>query len=218
MEKPFHPDLICFNLGVDINMDDSDEEGTSRFASVTASTVEDMSKKKTAKKTAEVTTFGVNILKTYCQSVGEEFPSKENTTELQLAELLSRFYIAARTRKGEMYKLNTLKSVRFSLQRHFTEHLGIDIIDNSIFRETNTIFDNVQKQTKVAGKGETEHHPELEPEDVRKLVSSIDVSSPVGLLEYCWFNILYYGARRGQQNVQAMTKASYTIRRDATGP
>ena len=118
--QAFHPDLISFNMGVTINVDeknDDKENSMGRFLSVSTTTLDDMSKKKISKKTKEVTNFGVNILTSYCQSEGQEFPTKENYTIQQLADLLSRFYIAARTRKGEMYKLNTLKSIRFSLQR-----------------------------------------------------------------------------------------------------
>ena len=34
---------------------------------------------------------------------------------------MARFYNAARNKNGELYELNTMKSIRFTLQRYFVE-------------------------------------------------------------------------------------------------
>ena len=59
--------------------------------------------------------------------------------------MLARFYIAARNKKGELYKLNTMKSIRFSIQRYFVEKFKCDIIGDQSFHEANTVFTNVIK-------------------------------------------------------------------------
>ena len=156
-----------------------------------------MSKKKNATKTDEATKSGLRILIDCCSNVDVAFPTPE-TTAAELNALLSKFYIAARTKKGEMYRLNSLKSIRFALQRHFLEANNIDIIDHEELIEANLIFKNVLKSCKSAGKGDTNHYPEIEPEDLQKLYHAFDIDSPVGLEEICWFNVMFYLIRRGR--------------------
>ena len=50
-----------------------------------------------------------------------------------------------------------MKSIRFSLQRYFLDNYKIDIIDGKDFNESNNIFQNVLKNIKAVGKGDTTH-------------------------------------------------------------
>ena len=79
------------------------------------------------------------------------------------------------------------------------------------------VFQSILKNVKAAGKGDTIHYPEIEPEDLRKLYSSFDVDNPAGLQELCWFNIMFYLIRRGRENVRQMTKSTFQVATDATG-
>ena len=79
------------------------------------------------------------------------------------------------------------------------------------------MFKNVTKDVKSAGKGDTDHYPEVEPEDLKKLYDSFNVDNPAGLQELCWFNIVYYLIRRGRENLRTMTKMTFEIASDATG-
>ena len=208
-------DVQTFDFGIPLGEEEEKLE-TKRFADVSEEEVRQMAKKKNATRTDEATKSAVRILADYCTNAGIDFPNNDSTA-ISLNEILAKFYIAVRTKKGETYKLNSLKSLRFSLQRHFLENHQIDIIENECLQEANLVFKNVLKNAKSAGKGDTTHYPEIEPEDLAKLHNSFDVENPVGLQEFCWFVIMFYLIRRGRENVRQMTKNTFKISKDASG-
>ena len=192
-----------FSLGVDFKVN--------RFAPISDNAVEEMAKKKNAARTDQSTEFSAKVLKTFCDESGVKFPDSDVVTASELNKLLCKFYIAARNKKGELYKVNSMKSIRFSLQRYFLEKSKLDILNEKHFDESNTIFQNVLKNVKAAGKGETDHYPEIEPEDLAKLYSSFDVNDPAGLQNLVWFNIMFFLIRRGRENVRSMTKSTFAV-------
>ena len=199
-----------FGMGIDLN-----ENGppAQRFAAVSEENLEDLLKKKNSPKTDESTGFALNILKKYCEESGLVVP--ESPAEFNL--FLCRFYAALRTKKGDYYKLNSMNSIRFSLQRHFKEKKKVDIIEDNIFVEANTTFRNILQKIKAAGKGDTVHYAEVEPEDLIRLNEGFDPYNPTGLQHLVWFNIMYYLIRRGRENMRAMTKTSFRVSKDASG-
>ena len=97
-----------------------------------------------------------------------------------------------------------MNSFRFGLQRYFIGISGVNIITDPQFNDANSVFTNIHRDIKAAGKGEIEHHPEI---DIRKLYASFDNSIPAGLQEKVWFDIMFYLCRRGRENPRKMTKS-----------
>ena len=141
-------DVQTFDFGIGVgklNLDDNGVgEADARFAEVSEETVRSMAKKKNAARTDESTKSGLKILVDYCRNSSIVFPSS-SATATELNSVLSKFYIAARTRKGEMYKINSLRAIRFALQRYFLETNNIDIIEHEGLTEANMVFQNVLK-------------------------------------------------------------------------
>ena len=205
-----------FHFGTGLSQEDEDISDN-RFAVISDKDITEMMKKKSAKNTVKSTHTAVNILTTYCQQTGIE-ENLNDMTATNLNSLLCKFYISARTEKGELYKINSMRSIRSGLQRHFLEQVfSYDILSHHEFKEANICFENMLKNIKTAGKGETEHYPEIEPEDLKKLYASFDTESPVGLFEKVWFDIMFQLVRRGRENLRSMTKNSFSIDTDATG-
>ena len=106
-----------------------------------------------------------------------------------LSKVLARFYAGAKKKDGSQYKVNTMKTIRFSLQRHLLSTHQIDIIDDERFVLANNVFCNVLKKINESGLGSTTHKAEIEPEDLRKLYRSFDVETPAGpLVRACLIN------------------------------
>ena len=126
-------------------------------------------------------------------------------TPQELDNLLIRFYPGARKPNREIYKINTKRSLRFSLQRYFLNTRNINILDELDFKKCNICFTNVLKESRKSGKGDTNHYPEIEPEDPRKLYQSFDPNCPNGLQEKVWFDIMFHLVRRGRENLRGMT-------------
>ena len=147
-------------------------------------------------------------------SAEEQLDRVEKT---KLKDILSKFYAGCRTEKGELYKVNSLNAIRSGLQRYFLEIGNFDIINDEYFRESNVCFQNILAVVKSSGKGQIDHYPEVEPEDLNLLYSSFDIDSPTGLMEKVWLDIMVFFIRRGRENLRAMTKTTFSISADASG-
>ena len=110
-------------------------------------------KKKKCSKTDRAIEFAVNVLQTFWVETGHIFPEESQFSISFLNQMLVRFYIASRNIKRELYKLNPMKSIRFSLQMYFVEKFKCDISDQP-FHEANAVFTNVLKDIKAKGKGD----------------------------------------------------------------
>ena len=93
---------------------------------------------------------------------------------MQLDRVLQRFYAGVRKPNGELYKPTTMNSFRFGFQRYFLNRLGFNIIKAPNFSLSNTCFKNMLRTIIKSGKGDINHYPEIEPEDVKKLYSSFE--------------------------------------------
>ena len=139
----------------------------SRFAIYGDEHVEAFKSINRAKRTQESTNFAIDILNEYCESQTIVLVL-QNLSSSALNNLLSKFYLCVRNKIGEYYKINSMCSIRFFLQRYFLEFAKIDVLGHD-FADANTHFKNTLRLVKTTGKGETNHHPEIESEDLTKL-------------------------------------------------
>ena len=192
----------------------STKDKTSRFAPYSENNEKELCTKVSAKSTQSNTVFALNVFRSFCSAQG----IMNNEVSLEnLPDVLKKFFMCVRNEKGEYYKINSMRSLRSALQRHYLSVYNIDIVHDLMFADANIVFTNILTKIKQAGKGETEHHPEIEPEDMIKLFESFDVTHPIGLQEIVWFNIVYVFIRRGRQNIRQMTKDTFSVGTDASG-
>ena len=185
-----------------------------RFVHIDDDQFEELCPKTHSKNTKRVTDTGVKLLSDFAAEL------KIENLELpihDLDKLLVKFYAGARTKKGEYYKLNSFRGIRFSLQRYFLKRLNVDIISSDEFQAANTCFENISKLIAKSGKGSTIHHPEIEPEDLEKMYQSLSIETPTGLQEKVWLDVMIYLIRRGRENLMQMTKHTFCVGIDAAG-
>ena len=124
-------------------------------------------------------------------------------TKEELNKYLSDFYLEVKKEHGELYKSNTLDSVRYGLQRAVTLCPGKetwDIVRAAAFQEANISFKAAKaEKLKRMGKGDTEHYPAITNDDLVKLYSSVllNQNTPVGLANKVQFDIRLFFCRRG---------------------
>ena len=171
----------------------------SRWVHYEVAGLDHLKKKKPAKGTDNATKVALTLFKTFCKETQKDTVNLENISLPELSILLQRFYVGARTPSREYYKLTTMNSFRFGLQRYFIGISGVNIITDPQFNDANSVFTNILRDIKAAGKGEIEHYPEIEPDDIRKLYASFDNSTPAGLQEKVWVDIMFYLCRRGRE-------------------
>ena len=187
-----------------------------RFVQFNEEDLADFCQKKNAKNTDRATNFGVKLLRSFLKETGGD-STLEGLSPEEVNNMLVRFYAGVRTSKGELYKLSSMRSMRFSIQRYFLQSSGIDILNNNIFNPSNACFENVLKEIKKSGKGSTSHHPEIEPEDIQKLYQSFNIDTPSGLQEKVWLDIMLYLIRRGRENIRQMDKNTFSSGTDVIG-
>ena len=193
---------------------------TGRFGSsskeVKQKLLEDADTKNTKKSTkSAIATLNAFIAKKGLQKL-------ENTPDLELPSLLEDFYVAACTKKNELYNTQTLKTIRSSLNRHFKIHRKIDIIEDREFQGANQIFKSVQVTAKKSGKGVRRSTPVISDEDMKRLAGYFCIDhttspNPSVLQRNVLFNIMYYLCRRGQENLYSMTKNWFDVITEPSG-
>jgi hypothetical protein len=132
------------------------------------------------------------------------------------------FYIEARQQDGTLYRGNSLKGIRYGVNRYLQEppHCKpFDIIKNPEFVESNKIFQTAVQELKVQGFADTKHYEPVTEGDLKKLYSSIHLqpSTPVCLQNKVQFDVGIYFARRGLENMAEMTKDTFCVRTAPSG-
>ena len=145
--------------------------------------------------------------------------SLEIIPKKELNELLANFWPNAKKQNGDRYKKSALMGIRFGLQRHFLLKREFDIISDSEFSKSNQIFEAAIVELKRQGFGKIDHHSPISKEDLEKIQSSYNPSSPdpKSLQQVVWFNIMFHLIRPGRENLRLLTKESFAEQVDAAG-
>lgn len=170
-----------------------------------------------AKSTLKANQKAVRALREYCKSKNMS-TTVEKYSKSELNNLLCTFYIDARKTNGEKYKASNLENIRFSLNRFFQneKNYTMDIVKDPEFRDANVSFRAAMTELKREGKGNTEHHPVI-PEAHLSLIYNSALFEPITpsrLQNKVQFDIRFYFARRGAENMHSMTKNTFVLRRD----
>ena len=194
------------------------------FSRLSDEEIQDLIEGKDSENTRKATK---NAVVTFLASWNEVKPEDErvqNTESLQkipkeLNELLANFWPNAKKQNGDGYKKSALMGRRFGLQRHFLLKRELDIISDGEFSMSNQIFEAAIVELKRQGFGKVDHHIPISKEDLEKIQSSYNPSSPdpKSLQQVVWFNVMFHLIRRGRENLRLLTKESFAMQVDAAG-
>ena len=109
--------------------------------------------------------------------------------------------------------------LRFGLQRHFLLKRDFDIINDGEFSKSNQVYEAAVVELKRQGFGRVDHHRPISKEDLEKIQSCYNPSSPdpKSLQQVVWFNLMFHLIRRGRENLRLLTKQTFAVQADATG-
>ena len=141
-----------------------------------------------------------------------------NTTELDLN--LARFYVEARTKKGEEYSRSALLGFRNSVERYLNNNgRTVKISRNQVCQKSNKILNAKLRINRRAGKGNVQHKPVIVPSDLAKIRASpfLSVTNPGGLLRRMWLYVSLYWCRRGREGQRDLCRDSFKFTKDANG-
>ena len=143
---------------------------------------------------------------------------KMSATELD--QNLSRFYVEARTKKGEEYSRSALLSFRNAVERYLNNNeVTLKIAKNSLFQKSNKILDEELRINRRAGKENVQHKPVIISADLAQIRESpfLSTESPAGLLRRTWFYVSLYWCRRGREGQRDLHCNSFEFLKDANG-
>ena len=195
-----------------------------RFKQLTNEEIQQLVEAKDSENTRRATKNAVATFLAFCNEVTPEEPVKnteslEKMSKNELNELLTNFWPNARKKNGENYKKTALMGLRFGLQRHFLLKRDFDIINDGEFSKSNQVYEAAVVELKRQGFGRVDHHRPISKEDLEKIQSCYNPSSPdpKSLQQVVWFNLMFHLIRRGRENLHLLTKQTFAVQADATG-
>ena len=132
----------------------------------------------------------------------------------ELDSALIKFYLEARTSKGDQYSRSALLGYRNSIERRLNNNgRAVKISKNSVF------INATLRINRREGKENVKHKPTIEKTDLAKIESSscMNKNTPAGLLRKVWFYISLYWCRRGREGQRELTRSSFNFKKDANG-
>lgn len=186
-----------------------------RFAAHSNDELEVKKRTLTNKNTIKSNTKAANAFRDYLKEKGSQITFEEFTDD-GLDEELAKFYFDARSTKGDLYKVSSLENLRHGLNRYLKAppfNKNIDIVHGESFHKSRENFKLALRELKQSGKGCVDHHPRIPDAELATVYNSkyLNQGTPEGLQNKVQFDVRFYFARRGAENMHGMTKSTYEI-------
>ena len=192
----------------------------SRFGSATKADIQDLHDQKDSLNTKKSVNHSVKVVREYCKEKGSNVEF-EKLDPKELDELLELFYVDVRKKDGELYKSSAFSLLRYGINKHLLDSKKLDIPNDPAFANSNKAYFSVCAKLKKEGLALKTHKECISSEDLDILYrghhNAFNVNTPIGLLQKCWFEVMFFLCRRGRENLRDMTVDSIAITLDNTG-
>ncbi len=118
-----------------------------RFATLSDEQQQELLENRQSKITRDQTKSHLKILNEYLNQ--KNIGKLDDLSDDELPDILFGFYTSVRREDGEMYKLQSLKCIRASINRYTKEKHNLDIIADTRFIKANEMFHAVTVQTNL---------------------------------------------------------------------
>ena len=159
--------------------------------------------------------YAVNRMNAFASCAGAN--SLETMTDLELDNFLAQFYAGTRKENGSLYTSKSMHGLRYGIHRHFQSVKGIDITNSDQFVRSNKIFKAMLVKLKKEDKGSVKHKDPISKDDMAKILSCLDISTPHGLQDKVFVDIMMYFANRGRENLRDMKITDFVIQKNEKG-
>lgn len=158
--------------------------------------------------------YALRRLEAFAEASGTNLAAVESLNATELDLFLSRFYAGLRTDSGELYTKKSMHAIRYGLNRHFEATKDMDISQSKVFKESNKTYKAMLVKLKKHGKGAVQHKKAVSEEDMAKILDSLDITTPEGLQNKVFIDIMIYFANRGRENLRSMSISDFEIEVD----
>ncbi|KAJ8040475.1 hypothetical protein HOLleu_14774 [Holothuria leucospilota] len=158
--------------------------------------------------------YAVRRMEAFAHCAGTNLASVQQYDSAELDRFLSRFYCGLRKDTGELYTKKSMHAIRYGLSRHFQATLDVDILRSDLFKESNKTYKAMLVKLKQSGKGAVKHKNAVSKEDMGKILDSLDITTPEGLQNKVFLDIMIYFANRGRENLRSMSISDFDVQVD----
>ncbi len=160
--------------------------------------------------------YAVSRLEAYAVFTGTSLAAVEALPGDELDVFLSRFFAGLRKADGSLYTKKSMHGIKYGLHRHFKAVKDVDITKSDIFRRSHEAYKAMMVKLKKEGKGSVRHKDPVSKEDMAKIFGSesVDITTPLGLQNKVFLDIMIYFANRGRENLREMKVDDFVIQTD----
>ncbi|KAJ8044890.1 hypothetical protein HOLleu_07776 [Holothuria leucospilota] len=158
--------------------------------------------------------YAVRRMEAFAHCTGTNLASIQQYDSAELDRFLTRFYCGLRKDTGELYTKKGMHAIRYGLLRHFQATLEMDILITDLFKESNKTYKAMLVKLKQSEKGAVKHKNAVSKEDMGKILNSLDITTPEGLQNKVFIDIMMYFANRGRENLRSMSISDFDIQVD----
>ncbi|XP_062596175.1 uncharacterized protein LOC134257604 [Saccostrea cucullata] len=189
-----------------------------RFVNLSSSDLNNLiEKKKKSVNTIRVISSSVSVLRSFCDETGRDVSDLYAIPKSELQEFLKVFYGGLRSADGEAYAKRSMISIRHGLQKYFMKKRKIDIVNDSDFKEANTVFLAMCAKIKKEGKGAVVHKEPITRSDLQKLYMFFNVETAQGLQDKVFVHYMLYFCNRGRENLIGLRISDFSTGTDSEG-
>ncbi|XP_034041783.1 uncharacterized protein KIAA1958-like [Thalassophryne amazonica] len=150
--------------------------------------------------------YAISRLEAFAVFAGTSLAEVEALTDEELDTFLSRFFAGLRKADGSFYTKKSMHGIKYGLHRHFKAVRDVDITKPDTFHRSYETYKAMMCKLKQAGKGYIKHRSAITKEDMAKIFASdvLDISTPMGLQNKVFMDVMIYIANRGRENLRDM--------------
>ncbi|XP_071512103.1 uncharacterized protein KIAA1958-like [Diadema antillarum] len=158
--------------------------------------------------------FAVHRLEAFAECAGTSLATVQGYGNAELDKFLSRFYGGLRRNNGDLYTKKSMHAIRYGLHRHFQATKDIDICNSDMFKESDKTYKAMMVKLKQSGKGAVKHKKAVSAEDMTKIIDSLDTTTPIGLQNKVFIDVMTYFANRGRENLRSTSISDFDLEVD----
>jgi hypothetical protein len=185
------------------------------FVLVTDDAMSELLDSSDASNTKKQIRYAVSRLEAYAVFAGTTLVDVEALSVQELDQFLSRFFAGLRKADGSLYTKKSMHGIKYGLHRHFKTVRDVDITKDQ-FHRMHEAYKAMMVKLKKAGKGSVKHKNPISIEDMAKIMGSEDlnITTPLGLQNKVFMDIMIYFANRGRENLRDMKADDFVIETD----
>lgn len=158
--------------------------------------------------------YAIRRMEAFAHFTGTDLATVQQYDCAELDRFLSRFYCGLRKDTGELYTKKSMHAIRYGLRRHFQATMDVDILKTNLFKLSNKTYKAMLVKLKQSGKVPVKYKNPVSKEDMGKILDSLDITTPEGLQNKVFIDIMMYIPNCGRGSLRSMSISDFDVKVD----